>query len=148
MEQLKSKLATLKNIQPDADFVLRTRMTATALPQFKKNIWLHIRQSIYYSLALGLSALLLVTLIGRMSYIHLFDSSPMIIGSLQTKALMSEADLTNFEIQLADAQYFEDTANAVATALQLMHSSTPDHLNEILLEKELKQIEEAQQQSS
>lgn len=148
MEQLKTKLGSLKSIQPDANFAVRTRHNTTLLPQFKKSLWAHICESMYYSLALGLGALLLIALVGRMSYIHLLNSSPIIIGSLQTKALVNEAELANFKIQIAEAQYFEDTADVIASALHIMRTSTPDHLNDILLEKELQQIEASQPRSS
>ena len=148
MNQLKNKLHALQHIQPDAGFVLRAKNTVSALPQFKKTAWMHICESMYYSLALGLGSLLLITLVGQLSYMGLFNSSPVIIGSLQTKALGNEEALTNFELQIAEAQYFEDTATAVASALKIVRTETPNHLNDELLNQELKQIETTENPAS
>lgn len=148
MNQLETKLRALQHIKPDADFVLRAKHTVIALPQLKKGAWMHMQESIYYSLALGLGSLLLVTLVGQLSYTSLWGSSPVVIGSLQTKALVNEQALVSFELQIAEAQYFEDTATAVASALKIMRTETPDHLNDTLLENELRQIEATEPTSS
>ncbi len=143
MEILTKKLRELNAIQPSADFHARSRALTSRTPQFKKTIWMHARESINYSLALGLGALLLVIGLGQFSYLHLNGFSPAIIGSLQTKTLVEEVAQTDFALQIAEATYFNETAAVVASALSVVRDTNPDHTNDAVLERELDKLEHA-----
>lgn len=143
MEILTKKLRELSSIQPRSDFHARSRQLVTGMPQCKKTFLSHISESFYYSLALGLGALLLVTGLGRFSYLHFNDLSPVVVGSLQTKTLVTEDAQIDFNLQIAEATYFEETAGVVAVALRVVRDTNPDHLNEAVLEQELRILDDA-----
>lgn len=143
MEILTKKLRELNAIQPNAEFRDRSRALAARTPQFKKTMWMHIRESMSYSIALGLGALLLLVGLGQFSYLHLNGLAPTIIGSLQTKTLVAEEVQTDFALQIAEATYFNETAAVVASALSIVRDTNPDHTNDAVLERELKELEHA-----
>lgn len=141
MEILTKKLRALNTIKPSGEFHARSRALASSSPQFKKTLWMHARESLSYSLALGLGSLLLLVGLGQFSYLHFNNLSPAVIGSLQTKTLVAEETQADFTLQIADASYFNETATMVATALQIVRDANPDHVNDAVLEREMKNLE-------
>ncbi len=141
MEILSKKLRELAAIKPSAEFHARSRMLATKTAQLKKTIWMYARESAGYSLALGLGALLLLVGLGQFSYLRLNGFSPSVIGSLQTKTLIAEEAQIDFSLHIADATYFNETATIVATALKIIRDENPDHVNDAVLEREIKSLE-------
>lgn len=143
MKQLQEKLKALRHIAPDGNFHLRSKPLTSALPQLQKSLKLHLWESIRYSFALGLGALLLITMLGKLGNIHWSGLQPVIVGGLQTRTLAAEEEKTNFNLQIAEAKYAEENADAVARALDVVSENT-DHLNNELLEQELQKINEEQ----
>ena len=141
MEKLINKLRELKNIAPRAEFVKQSLEIILSISQSKKPLVKHIMESFRYSLALSLGTILLVVALGGFSYLHLNSLSPVLVGSLNTKSLLSEAEKTDFSIKLAEAQYFDDAARAATVALNTISQSSPDHLNDEILDKELQNLE-------
>lgn len=145
MEILTKKLRELKSIEPNAAFRDHSRMRAAQAPQLQKTLWMHARESMSYGLALGLGAILLIVGLGQFSYLHFNNFSPTVIGSLQTKTLVAEEAKTNFALQISDATYFNETAAVIAAALNVVRDTNPDHVNDAVLEREMKELENGMQ---
>ncbi len=143
MEILTKKLRELQHIRPNAEFHVRSRAHAAIAPQFKKTFWMHARESMNYGIALGLCALLLVVGLGQFSYLQLNGFAPAVIGSLQTKTLVAEEAQTDFALQIAEATYFNETAAVVASALNIVRDTNPDHINDAVLEREMNELNHA-----
>lgn len=141
MDKIIDKLKELKNISPETGFVRQSLEIILSVSQSKRSILGHLLESFRYSLALSLGAILLVIGLGGFSYLHLNDLSPVLVGSLNSKNLLSEAQKTDFSIKLAEAKYFDDAASAATIALNAISQNNPDHLNDEVLEKELEIIE-------
>ncbi len=141
MDQIIIKLKELKNIAPDAGFIKQSLEIILSAAQTKRSIIGHILESFKYSLALSLGSILLIVALGGFSYLHLTDLSPVLVGSLNSKNLISEAQKTDFSIKLAEAKYFDDAASAATVALNAISQNNPDHLNDEILERELEALE-------
>jgi hypothetical protein len=139
METLFQKIRELKNIVPDAAFFARSHDVISRAPQLKA-VKAHLWESFRYGLALSLGSILLIIGLGGFSYLKLNKLSPFIIGGLNTKSLAAEADRANFDLELAQAQYFEDSSNAITVALNAVSGNSLDHLNDAVLEQELRRI--------
>lgn len=139
MEFLIQKIKELKNIVPDATFFARSHNLITLTPQVRA-MKAHLWESFRYGLALSLGSILLIIGLGGFSYLKLNKLSPFIIGGLNTKSLAAEAGRANFDLELAEAQYFEDSSRVITVALNAVSGNSPDHLNDEILEQELRQI--------
>lgn len=140
METLFQKIKELRNIVPDAAFLARSHDIISRTPQLKA-VKAHLWESFRYGLALSLGSILLIIGLGGFSYLKLNKLSPFIIGGLNTKSLAAEAAKANFDLEIAQAQYFEDSSRAITVALNAVSGNTLDHLNEAVLEQELRRLE-------
>ncbi|GEM_PF-1688467 len=148
MDKIITKLKELKNISPDSGFIKQSLEIILSSAQTKGSIIGHLLEGARYSLALSLGAVLLVVALGGFSYLHLTNLSPVLVGSLNSKNLISEAQKTDFSIKLAEAKYFDDAASAATVALNTISQNNPDHLNDDVLEKDLEFIEKSKPQSN
>lgn len=100
------QLKNLKHIEPDQDFLIRSRSIILTSPQrpgylFKvKNAFGH---TLKLSLALGLMAIMLTAVSGR-----LLPTPSFLLASINNRQLTRELSKTEFNIQLAEANYYKE----------------------------------------
>ncbi len=143
MNNLISKIKELRSMMPDADFFHRSSEMIFITPQIRRNMSTHFWESFRMSVALSLGSLLLIIAVGGFSYLKLDKFSPFIIGGLNTKSIVAEAERAGSMFEIAEAKYFEDASSAIATALNTVSQNGPDHLNNEILEQELENIEKS-----
>lgn len=140
MLKLIEKLKDLRGIDPDADFFRRSYELIIISPQIKNGVKHHLWESFRMSIALSLGSLLAIIALGGFSYLKLDKLSPFIIGGLNTKSLISEAERAGQAFELTEAKYFNDSSSAIVSALNTISQNSPDHLSDEILEQELNSI--------
>ena len=141
MDNFFQKIKELKAIAPSEDFRIKSWATIATTSQIHRGLLSHVFESMGYSLALGLGAVIILVTVGGFSYLNLGSVAPVLVSSLNTKSLLAESENTDFEIKLADAKYLDDAATVVAMALDAVSNNELDHLNSQILNKELKNID-------
>ncbi len=141
MDNFFQKMKGLQNIAPSEEFKTRSWTTITATSQMRNSMLAHVLESMGYSLALGIGAIIILVTVGGFSYLNLNGIAPVLVSSLNTKSLLAEAENTNFEIKLADAKYLDAASTIVAIALDAVSKNELDHLNAQILDKELQNLE-------
>ena len=128
-------LKSLKSIQPDKDFLKRSRNLILAYPK-KPSYAFHIKNGIFntarFSLAISLMALMLLVLGGK-----IFPKQNIFVASLNNKNLVKESLKANINIQLAELKYYKETTAQVTLALNEIinkQQSNPE-ITHILKEK-------------
>ncbi len=144
MNDFFQKIKELRSITPSSELTNKSWSAIVATKQIKPSIFAHFLESMSYSLALGLGAMTILIAIGGFSYLNLNNIAPILVTSLNTKSLLAEAENANFEIKLSNAKYLESASTIVATALDAVSKNELDHLNNDILEKELKNLEKPQ----
>ena len=144
MDNFFQKITKLKRITPSQEFAINSWKSITSSKQIRNGIFSHVLESMGYSLALGLGAIIILVTVGGFSYLNLGNIAPVLVSSLNTKSILAEAENANFEIKLADAKYLDAASSIVAMALDAVSKNELDHLNSQVLEKELKNLEKQQ----
>ncbi len=144
MNNFFQKIKGLQNIAPSEEFKTHSWATITATSQMRNSVLAHIWESMGYSLALGLGAVIILVTVGGFSYLNLGSVAPVLVSSLNTKSLLAEAENANFEIKLVNAKYLDAASTLVAIALDAVSKNELDHLNSQILEKELENLEKQQ----
>jgi len=104
-EEIIGQLKNLKKISPSAEFRLASLRLITAAPQEKPRVFrINIKEMVTLGTALVLASLMLVILLGGFS-----DSSQSLAGR----------ESPRFDIQISQAQYFENEAVQRDVALRL-----------------------------
>lgn len=110
-------LRPLKNIlKPHPEFIRQSRpiiLTYTKTGAFK--ILRILGDSIKFAAALSLASLLLLLVLGGMSYFKT-NFSPVILTGFNTQKLLGEIDDLDFQIRLTEAQYYSQSTKEVAAA--------------------------------
>ena len=144
MDNFFKKIKELQRIAPSQEFSARSWAVITTTQQIHQSLLAHVWESMGYSLALGLGAIIILVTVGGFSYLNLGNVAPVLVSSLNTKSLLAEAENANFEIKLADAKYLDAASTIVAIALDAVSNNELDHLNSQILEKELESLEKQQ----
>lgn len=141
MENFIQKIKNLQRISPSSEFRIKSWSAITSTSQTRPGLFSHILESMGYSLALGLGAIIILVTVGGFSYLNLAGVAPILVSSLNTKSLLAEAENANFDIKLADAKYLDTASTIVAMALDAVSKNELDHLNIDVLNKELKNLD-------
>ncbi len=108
------------SITPRAEFASRSlaRITTTAQMPATSPVWfMRVKESLTTGGALAMASLLLLIVLGGISYVAKQSGQVVATASLGDAALMREASQLTFNVQLKDAQYFDESASQVARAL-------------------------------
>lgn len=142
MQILLSNIKKLQNIAPDDTYCARSIALILGNPQLQKSLRARFFESMRYSIALSLTAIVIVVAVGGFSYLNWSSASPLIIGSLNAKSIEAEAQRVDDELKLAQFGYYGASAQDVAVALKAVSQNAPDHLNDAVLNKELQGLEQ------
>ena len=107
----------LKKVKPDASFFLRSKIEVISSPQETKVLSFptHLFEKITTRTAVSFASIFLVVVAVGISY--LTSVSNQLGGSLDNQVLVKEAVQAELEIQIAEAVYFDRSAEKVALAL-------------------------------
>ncbi len=113
-------------IRPRGEFVAAIRMQVTAQPQLPAaENWLsRMKESLTTGSALALASLLLLIVLGSISYLSKQGGAIAATGSFNTDTLSREAAQLTFQVQLKDAEYFDESASQVVRALNSITDTT------------------------
>ncbi len=116
MERLLTKL---KSIEPNKEFKERSRALILNSPQSGISIGIFNRllNSAQFSAAFSLAAIFIFLIIGGLSMLSQRILSPALLSSLDPENLTEEAASLDFQIQLSQAEYYEESAEKVEIAL-------------------------------
>ncbi len=142
MKILLSNVKKLQRIAPDDTYCARSIALILGNPQLQKSLRARFFESMRYSIALSLTAIVIVVAAGGFSYLNWSSASPLIIGSLNAKSIEAEAQRVDDELKLAQFGYYGASAQDVAVALKAVSQNAPDHLNDAVLNKELRGLEQ------
>lgn len=140
MKTLLSDIKKLQSIAPDDAYRVKSLAFILGNPQLQKTLRVRFFESMRYSIALTLTAVVIVVAAGGFSYLNWSSASPLIIGSLNAKSIAAEAARVDEELKLAQVGYYGSSAKDVAVALKEVAQGGPDHLNETLLQQELENL--------
>lgn len=116
---MESLLTKLKNIQPNKDFQNRSKQLIFVTSQLETprliliNQWLNNSFQYKNSFALTLAAIFLI--LGGLT--ALTPNSPSLADSLDQDKLTKEAQSLDIQIQLSQAQYYQNSAKNIEVAL-------------------------------
>lgn len=143
MKTLLSNVKKLQNIAPDDAYRVKSLAFILGNPQLQKSLRVRFFESMRYSIALTLTAVVIVVAAGGFSYLNWSSASPLIIGSLNAKSIAAEAARVDEELKLAQIGFYGSAAKDVATALSEVAQSDLNHLNEAVLNRELEGLRKA-----
>lgn len=107
-------------IKPSAEFASRSlaQITGTAQLPVAAPTWImRFKETLTTGGALALTSLLLLIVLGSISYVAKQGGRFAATNPLADDALVREASQLTFNVQLKDAQYFDESASQVARAL-------------------------------
>lgn len=128
---IEKKLTTyfhrLAPITPRAEFVLRSRAEVTRAPQeLRTHSWaFRLREAVTSGSALALASFLLLVVLGGVSYVAKHNG-PVANSALNDASLAREAAQISFQVQIQDAEYFDESASQVVRALDRLSSEGAD----------------------
>jgi len=105
MEKIVENLKKLRSIKPEPEFSRRSRLLLlqeTPRPAF--GVLNNLREVLKFSIALSLTAALLVISIGSLTYVKK-SPLPLVIAGLDVSALKAEAESLNIDISLSELEY-------------------------------------------
>lgn len=118
-------LKSLKDVGPEPGFSERSRRLILAAPQ-KPSYLFKIKDALVHSLkisfAIGLTAVMMLSLSGRFSPVPSF-----MLASLNNKKLVKEGLGANLNIQLAEARYYAEVNAQINLALKEIISNGQSH---------------------
>lgn len=128
-----NQLNKLKAIEPDKDFVQKTRILILTTPTLKptRRIWR------WFLVSAGAFAVLLLTL----TLISNFAVKPKISAFFNQQDLKTEFNNLNVQIQLQEIAYRQNLDSVISLALNEISDKQPRHLNPMLLQKEQASLE-------
>ena len=121
----KKFLSVLRRIQPTDAYQSRSKplivlarqeqpLAAPALPRVK--LRLRIFESLTVTGAIALASFLIIAALGSMSIVNLRENGTL-ASSLSSDSLVSEAKSANFDLQIKEVTYFDESSKQVALAL-------------------------------
>ncbi|PIR87831.1 MAG: hypothetical protein COU10_02505 [Candidatus Harrisonbacteria bacterium CG10_big_fil_rev_8_21_14_0_10_45_28] len=116
-KKFQNLIALIAKITPDSGFFARSKSEILSTPQSARGFSFPIRifEGITPRTAFAFASIFLVVIISGASYLS--SSSSQLASSLNDTALVKEATQATFEIQIAEAAYFDESADKVALAL-------------------------------
>ena len=121
-KKFQNLIALIKKIEPSADFLHQSKMTIAVTLQEEKAKQKSIRfipmrmvEGITLRSTFAFASIFLVAIVASTAYFT--TTSNHLAKSLDDKALAQEATSLDFEIQIAEAAYFDQSARQVALAL-------------------------------
>lgn len=143
MKTLLSNVKKLQSITPSDEYRAKSLAFILGNPQLQKSLRTRFFEGMRYSIALTLTAIVIVVAAGGFSYLNWSGASPLIIGSLNAKSIAAEAARVDEELKLAQISFYGSAAQDVAMALNEVAQGELDHLNATLLQQELKNFRKA-----
>ncbi len=127
-------LKSLKSINPDSDFLSRSRNLILNQPKRPAYVF-HVRNQFLnvfkFSLAIGLSLIMFLSLSGK-----LFPKNNIFVASLNNKNLIKESLKADINIQLAEVKYYKETSAQVTWALsEIINNENNAAITRLLKEK-------------
>jgi hypothetical protein len=118
-QKLQNYFKRFTAITPRSEFVMRSRMQVTSSGQLPiAETWLsRMKESLTTGSALALASLLLLIVLGSISYVSKQGGQMATTSSLSNDTLTREAAQLSFQVQLKDAEYFDESASQVVRAL-------------------------------
>lgn len=109
-------LKIFRNINPDKEFILRSRGEVLATSKIEHGISvvkIGLLNSFKFSGALVLASLLIFIIFGGLAFFNIKNLSPVMLTSFNDSKLMAEAG--DFKIKLQEIEYYEHPSQEVAT---------------------------------
>lgn len=108
-------LKQFKNIEPDSGFTERSRREILSVGQRRGfNPLGAVWKSLEFAVSLSLAGILIFVILGGISNLGIFTSSP--LNALDTQKIKAEADAIDINIELADLLYKESESGKRVTA--------------------------------
>ena len=127
-EQIFKFLRSLRVIEPSVEFKARSRRLIFAHTQKRPILEIlrrELAENLKFSLALGLASLLIFIAAGGFDYWEKLSQNT---TALNSQELISEVKNFDFQIQLGEAKYFDESAGAI-TALLDQIKDTDNQIN-------------------
>lgn len=130
-------LQTLRNIEPDKDFVENTKRIVLAVSPGKT-----LTPKSFFGLVFAGGLAMIFLAIVSLGSIFFAGSEPALSNSFDSDILRGELDNLAIDLQLDEIAYQQDINNTIASALAEISDSRINHLNLSILESEKGLIEE------
>jgi hypothetical protein len=116
MEQLLTKL---KNIEPSQDYKERSRSLILSSPQgsLYPKILGQLTNTFQFGAAFGMAAVFIFLILGGLSVLNKKVLSPTLLSGVSQENISLELEKIDFQIQLSQAEYYEDSAAKIEVAL-------------------------------
>ena len=115
---------TMRNVEPDAGFVARTRVflvSAGPARRTAENFRRKFFEDITFGMALVCASVILVLVGVLYSYV---GTNAIARQAVDTQNVLQESQSLSFDIELGEASYFTDSADAVAAVLNEIEGNT------------------------
>ena len=125
-QKLQNYFKRFTTITPRAEFVARSREAVTGfaqLPRLQSNWIMRFKETLTTSGALALASFLLFAILGSISYVTK-NTDQVATTAFNNDALVREATQLSFQVQLKDAEYFDESASQVVQALDRISGNT------------------------
>ncbi|PIR86758.1 MAG: hypothetical protein COU11_04605 [Candidatus Harrisonbacteria bacterium CG10_big_fil_rev_8_21_14_0_10_49_15] len=111
----------LRSLEPSREFMVRSKqmILSTAQEPLRRlpfRLPVRLPEGVTIQTAFAFASVILVVLAGGVTYFN--TSSGQLAQSFNDDTLMQEVRTASFEIQIAEAQYYDQSATAVALALE------------------------------
>ncbi len=126
-QKLQNYFKKYKAITPTADFAHRSlsQITCTVqLPAPTATWFMRFKETLTTGSAMALASLLLLILVGGISYVAKQSGQFATNISIGNDTLSREASLVTFNVQLENAQYFDESASQVARTLDRLSGNS------------------------
>ncbi|MBI4992338.1 MAG: hypothetical protein HZB99_03925 [Candidatus Harrisonbacteria bacterium] len=137
MEQL---LSRLKAIEPNKEYRERSRVLILNSQQISYPTFFNrILDTIQYGAAYSLAIIFIFLLVGGLSMFSRGIYSPAVISNLDPQTLKEESENFDIQIQLSQAEYYENSAKTIEIALnatsdEIKTNNDKERLDELLKE--------------
>ncbi len=125
-QKLQNYFKRFTAITPSAEFASRSRaqvVSAAQMPAIRLTWIMRFKETLTTGSALALSSLLLLIVLGGISYVSKQGGLTGGAVALNAASLSREASALSFNVQLKDAQYFDESASQVARVLDELSGS-------------------------
>jgi len=130
---LRIQLKKLKGIQPDPDFIRRSKSVIIALHPHPAAMRFRVPFSLFWAGAMAVVLLLAVVIFPAEQSVS--------ISSLNPDRLAQELNDLDINVQLKEIKYYQTSNQEIALAINEIGDTRTRHLNSALLESELENVE-------
>lgn len=135
-EKLVKILKAGRSIEPTQEFRLRSENSILASRQNRTNFFATIKSELLenfkFSLALSLASILILVIFGSFSYWKSNSAQETANLNLNGQELLTEIQALDFQIQLGEAQYFNESALEIAALLKEIKTPVKGAVDELL----------------